>query len=410
MLGVAIRIAQRLGIHSESALAKCTALEAEMRRRLWWSLILFDTRVSEMADSRTATLTPTWDCKIPLNVNDSEFRPEMKESPQVHGESTEALFAVVRSELGDFVRHTMFHLDCTTPALKPIAKDVKYGPLPEESELVKLEKVIEDKYLKFCDPENPIHFLTIWTARAYLAKYRLMEYYTRYSSSSVQQTEAQREAAVSYALSMLECDTKIMTSPLTKGFLWLVHFYFPFPAYIHIVQNLRRRPVCDQAEQAWKVMSDNYEVRFGFLHKDDNPFFKIFTRILLQAWNGHEATSKQSGASLPTPRIVSSIRHKLAQIAQNAPTPDTGQPHGATDRGINKFPTSTPMSFDSHNLLFSTGAQDGYAVTGPGQYADMPDLAPLDVDANQLDWSAMDWDLVNAPAGVAGGSTGLSLP
>jgi len=98
MLGVAIRIAQRMGIHSESALAKCTAVEAEMRRRLWWSLILFDTRIGETANSKTTTLDPTWDCKIPLNVNDSDLRPEMKGPPAIQGKSTEAPFAIVRSK------------------------------------------------------------------------------------------------------------------------------------------------------------------------------------------------------------------------------------------------------------------------------------------------------------------------
>lgn len=52
MLGVAIRIAQRMGIHSESALSKCTVFEAELSRRLWWSLMLFDSRISEMADHK----------------------------------------------------------------------------------------------------------------------------------------------------------------------------------------------------------------------------------------------------------------------------------------------------------------------------------------------------------------------
>ena len=94
MIGVAIRIAQRMGIHSESALAKCTALEAEMRRRLWWSLILFDYRISQMSNSNSTTLDPTWDCKIPLNVNDSDLRPEMKGPPAFQGKSTEALLYV----------------------------------------------------------------------------------------------------------------------------------------------------------------------------------------------------------------------------------------------------------------------------------------------------------------------------
>ena len=166
MLGVAVRIAQRMGIHSESALSKCTAFEAEMRRRLWWSPILFDTRIGQIANSRTVTLDPTWDCKIPLNVNDSDLRPEMKGPPAVQGKCTEALFVVVRSELGEYIRHTEFHLDFTCPALKPIAKHVQNGFALGGGELIKLEEMIEDQYFKACDQKNPIHFMTIWTTRA----------------------------------------------------------------------------------------------------------------------------------------------------------------------------------------------------------------------------------------------------
>ena len=145
MLGVAIRIARRMGIHSESALARCTAVEAEMRRRLWWSLILFDTRIGEVASSKTTTLDPTWDCKIPLNVNDSDLRPEMKDPPANQANPTEALFAVVRSELGEFIRHSVFHLDFSSPALKPIAKNLQNGPAPAADEVIKLEEVIENQ-------------------------------------------------------------------------------------------------------------------------------------------------------------------------------------------------------------------------------------------------------------------------
>lgn len=388
MLGVAIRIAQRMGIHSESALAKCTAVEAEMRRRLWWSLILFDTRIGEITNSKPVTLDPTWDCKIPLNVNDSDLWPEMKGPPAIQGKSTEALFAVVRSELGEFIRHTVFHLDFTSPALKPLAKHLQNGPATEGGELVKLEEMIEDQYLKSCDQENPTHFMTIWTTRAYLAKCRLLEHYSRYSSSTVCRTEAQRDAATSYALRMLECDTKIMISPLTKGFLWLNHFHFPFPAYIQIVQDLGRRSISERARQAWEIMSDNYEAWFGSQFRDDSPFFQIFTKIVLQAWEACEAASKQLGETLTTPRIVSSIRHALGQIASHARDTDIEQPNIIMDMGINEFPM--PISFANQSLPYSMGVQDGYAVLRPEIYSDIPGQAPLDAHMNQLDWTALD--------------------
>lgn len=397
MLSVAIRIAQRMGIDSESALAKRTAFEAEMCRRLWWSLVQFDTRISEMAGHTAATLAPTWDCRIPLNVNDSELHPEMKELPAVQGKPTEALYAVVRSELGDFVRHTMFHLDFTNPSLKSFAKEIR-GPVPEGSELDTLEKMIEEKYLKFCDPGNPLHFLTIWTARAYLANCRLMEHHSRYSDPSVHEMEAERDAAIVHALSRLQCDTKLATSPLTKGFLWLAHLYFPFPAYIFVVQDLRRRPIYEKAEQAWEVMSDNYEAQFIFLNRVDSPFFEIFSSIVLQAWEAREVALRQLGKPLMPPRIVSSIRNRLAQTAQNAREDDEEQTNGILSMGIDDFDMSMPMDFACDSMLYNLRGQDASAVMVSGMYS-YPGQASSEIDMNQ----SIYWNMVNAQTAESSG-------
>jgi hypothetical protein len=343
-----------------------------------------------MAGHKTATLAPTWDCRIPLNVNDSDFRPEMKEPPVVLEKSTDALFAVVRSELGEFVRHAMFHLDFTSPALKPIFQTVQHGLIPEFAGLTTMEEMIEDKYLKFCDAENPLHFMVIWWTRAYLAKCRLLEHHSRYSSPSLRQTDAQRDVAISHAIRMLDCDTKLRTSPLTKRFLWLIHLYFPFPAYIQIVQDLRRRPSSELAEQAWEAMSDNYEAQFIFLCSDsESPFFNVFAKIVLQSWEAREASFSKLGEKLIPPRIVSSIKRRMSLIAQNARLADPQQPNGSMGKRIDEF--QTLIGTGTHGLLNRTGDQSGYGPTGPGGYPNMPGLSPLYLDGNHSDWGAMDW-------------------
>ena len=385
MLSVAIRIAQRMGLHNESAYAECPALEAETRRRLWWSLILFDTRICEMADYKIAMLAPTWDCKTPLNLNDFDLQPEMKNPPAAQEKSSEALFAVVRSEMGEFVRHSAFHLDFVSPALKAVAKDVQGGHVPEGGELVALEKMIEDSHLKFCNPENPLHFMTIWTARGYLAKNRLLEHYSKFPRSSVQPTDLQRDAAISYALSMLECDTNLMTSPLTKGYLWFVHFHFPFPAYIHIVQDLRMRPVSDHAERAWEIMSNNYDARFMHLGQDGNPFFNLLTKMIIQAWGAREVVFRQSGKPLVPPHIVYDIKQKVAQTTQDAHDPRIKQPNDVF--GLNTdLSMSMPMDSDRHNLLYGMGGQ-GYVGSESWPYHNIPGQAALDFDFNDLNWT-----------------------
>lgn len=378
-----MRIAQRMGIQNEPAANKCTVFEAEMRRRLWWSLMLFDTRIGELADYKTTMLAPTWNCRIPLNVSDSDLRAEMKEPPAVQSKTTEALFAVVRSELAEFIRHHPFYLDFTNPALKPIAKDIPMG-----GDLTVLEQMIEEEYFKFCDQENPLHFMTIWTTRAYISKCRLVEVYSRYSTSStpINQTGVQRDAAISHAFSMLECDTKIMTSPITKGYLWYLRLHFPFTAYVHIVQDLRRRPFSTQAERAWEIMSDNYEARFESLMKDltnDNPLFTTFSKVVLQAWDVLEAAMKKSGRTLTSPpRIVSSIKQKLAEISFHAGTEQ--QPNSGMSPAIDDF--LTPMSMD-----FGMGEQGGYIGADPNVCSGILGQDSLPVDMGQLNWASMDW-------------------
>ncbi|TVY38946.1 Transcription factor [Lachnellula subtilissima] len=442
MLGVAIRIAQRMGIHNESALAKCTVFEAELRRRLWWSLMLFDSRISEMADHnvwleelkhtstaetcpellshipdpahrsdtdtqdldfRTTTLDPTWDCRIPLNVNDSDIRPELKEPPSlVQGNSTDSIFVVVRGEIAEFIRHSSFNLNFTNPALKPVVKSGQH----DLAELVILEKMIEDKYLRYCDPDNPLHFMTIWWARAHLARCRLLEYHSSYANSSVRPTDtqrdAQREASISHALCMLECDTKFATSPLAKKFLWQVNVHFPFPAFVHILQDLRRLPFSAYSEQAWEVMSENTEARLMFMATAfKNPFLEIFANIVHEAWEAREAAVDQLREPLVPPSIVSFSRARTAQKGPVVQVAETQQPNFESGMGMdtNDLQISMPMSSGSNGQLYDMGGQSGYGVMGP-LYPNMSGQAPLDVDMNSLDWAIMDWGSGDVYPGV----------
>src|ERR1700761_3884876 len=185
MVSLAIRCAQLLGMHQESAYTNCTPLEAEMRRRVWWSLVNFDHRLSELSDYKTTTLAPTWDCKLPLNVNDFELRPDMKSPPTVYEKPTEALFAVVRSELADFIRHCAFHLSFVNPSLNFLAqpKNIGRSQALEGGDLSALEKMIEDKYFAYCDMDDRLHYMTVWTTRGTLARNRLLEHYSKHSTA-----------------------------------------------------------------------------------------------------------------------------------------------------------------------------------------------------------------------------------
>lgn len=388
MLGIASRIARRMGMQYESNNSKYPVLEAEMRRRLWWSLVLFDARISELSDYKTTILTPTWDCKIPLNVNDFDLRPEMKEPPPVQGKVTEGIFALLRCEIGEFIRHSSFHLDFTNPSLKPVAKE-----LPGGGNFDAFEKMIEKGYLDHCDSQNPVHFMTIWMTRCTLSKYRLLQNYSRCYSGP--QTKRQSDTAMLYALRVLESDTKLMNSPLTKGYIWLLLSYFPLPAYIHIVQELIKHPTHPEAKQAWEVMSNNYEVRFTGANLLSSHIFKTFTKILLQAWEALEKAWKDFEPArrepLVPPRIVMSLKRKMAETAQNEQNEQLFDEF--TNIDVTDLLMPVPIGFGNSNPVYPMTRPDTYSWAGqvPLPISNAPEQSSsLSVaEMHQMSWASM---------------------
>ena len=367
-----------MGLHHESSYGKHSIFEAEMRRRLWWALVLFDTRICGLAGTKTSTLNPTWDCRTPHNLNDFELQLEMKESPASQKISSEAVFAVVCSVLGDFVRHSAFHLDCVNPALKAMARHVEPGE--NDSEIAALEKEIEERYLNFCSRENPLHFMTIWTARGFIARNRLLKHYADFADSSAQLAAAQRNAALGHAMRMLECDTRIVASPLAKRYTWYLHFHFPFLAYMHLAQELSIRPLSENKDQIWGAMSENYDAQFSFLKQSDHPLFRLFSKVIFQAWRARENATGQNESPLVPPRIVCKIKERLAQQAEIA----------CEERENNLYSQdrdpliSLPMGFDLNNPISGLGVQGHLGLNMLGQ-SSQDDMA-------HFDWTSMDWN------------------
>lgn len=350
-----------MGYHNESRNEKHPVLEAELRRRLWWSLVIFNGRVCETFNYRTVTLVPTWNCRTPLNLNDFELLPGTKTVPPVHDKPTEALFICVRSEITDFIRHCPFHLDFTDPFLTTFVSSTGHNDLYELQE--NLERIFN-----LYNAANPLHFMTIWTARGVLARNMLLEHCSKrqqqYQHHQHQDTHdaTDPDPSIGHALTMLRCDTALLISPLTVGFRWHVLSHFPFLAYSYLAQHLpslaaakgktakRKQKTDEQIEERndvnetasvvseiWTVMADNFDARrtAGFFVRNDGDtglggngkvsdghesLFGLFARVVLHAWDAVvAATGSNLGKGkvvgvVEVPRIIVSLRERFGEI------------------------------------------------------------------------------------------------
>lgn len=168
--------------------------ETEMRRRLWWQIIFIDLRVGELAGCPPSMLQHLRTTKIPLNVNDSDLYPDMREPPTEHTGITEMIHVLPRCEIIKmYLEAKLFN--------RPPRMTIP------DSQIDAFDALIEEKYLKWCDDDVPWHVLAKLAIKSALAKVRLgnhKDYLLSGITTSAAMDMAAREKMFRSCLVMLE--------------------------------------------------------------------------------------------------------------------------------------------------------------------------------------------------------------
>ncbi len=100
MSGIALSIAQAMGMHSDSSTFGLSLVETEVRRRVWWTLCQTDDRIS--GDCGLEPHVPlTIETKFPLHLNDSDLRPTGYTSPIPRKEFSEMTATLAKIKIGE---------------------------------------------------------------------------------------------------------------------------------------------------------------------------------------------------------------------------------------------------------------------------------------------------------------------
>jgi hypothetical protein len=158
LTGVAIRIAQRMGLSTDGTTYGIPPFEVEMRRRLWWQIVLIDNRVAELSGVGYSFSTYSSTTKLPSNINDSDLFPDMRDPPVERPGITEMIFVRLRCEVAQLINQSR---------TRPGTLTVEDGTIDE------FEQRLEREYLNHCDPLIPLHFMSMMMARSALCKLRM---------------------------------------------------------------------------------------------------------------------------------------------------------------------------------------------------------------------------------------------
>jgi hypothetical protein len=341
LTGVALRIGQRIGIHRDGASLGLPALDTELRRRLWWQILVLDGRMAELSGSGFSVLASLSDTKLPLNINDSDLKPGVIEPPTEQTGATDMMFCLLRYEFGVFFRGAKLGPRGPTSAFDGMwqALTTSEISITERDETInELQEILENKFLRFCDPLNPLHFLTGALARSALATMRFKVHHPRGRQGQKLSTE-ELDMLFNSALRIIEYDNLGHSTQSVQRFLWHIKSHFAWDPFIYLLTELRRRTTSDEVERAWQQVEEAYHHHEEFL-KTRSPLHDSIATLAERAWSVREAELARrqgvSPASIMPPNFVLLLRSRRAKPVTKTSTEDTSESYRIIDHPTNE--------------------------------------------------------------------------
>ncbi|EFQ33167.1 fungal specific transcription factor domain-containing protein [Colletotrichum graminicola] len=414
LVGIAVRIAQRMGLHRDAAAFGLSPYEVEQRRRLWWTIVGYDRRIGEMTGSTVTALSTAGDCKLPLNINDTDLHVNGKDAPTPHQGVTEMLFVLIRTELAmainiDSMRDPQRHSDkdgaLGSAAPRP-GPTVRMAGQDQSYTLDGFFAHIEGTYLKWCDPKIPLHFFTLTMTRQALCKMRVISFLVRMGNGEASTlADHERDTLFLEAIQMIEYDNIVQAADSLQGYKWYTYLHFPFPAYMFLVTELRHRLTGPMVERAWDAIAENHERR-GLMSTLHSPMHIAFGNLFIKAWDAHEAGQQQIGKPMQEPMWITRLRQRAERMGKKQRSGQTGAEMGA---GIPQQ-TARAVPVNSTSQLGAMQMTQNIMMTPPSVGAGTPAMsgppAP-ESDVVDMDWSYLmqgyDMDTYVAFGGGFGG-------
>ncbi|PWY96234.1 mitogen-activated protein kinase [Aspergillus sclerotioniger CBS 115572] len=304
--GVAIRIAQRMGLHRDGEALGLSAFEVQMRRRLFWQLLPLDGYAGQVSGTGISVAPDSWDTKQPLNINDDLIYPGMSHQPEEQKGASEMIFCLTKTELSNFYTRTGVQK-------KKVGATIQFRDSAEIERLIdEVESTIESKYLRYCDIVNPLHVLTMGIVRSAANAVRLRNRMTT--------GDNERRELCTLAQKIIDTDNALYRNPNTRQFQWYHKAFFLWDALLCILTSLGKTAFFSRAESdtTWRKVSEVY-VNHPEILEAKHVHLVAVSKATLEAWfsNPPSDSSPQPGfiTALQSQRRGKVARHKVENTA-----------------------------------------------------------------------------------------------
>lgn len=401
-----LRLAQAYGLIHDGDGSQHSPYEAEMRRRLWWQVVVLDIRASEDRGTEAMIDPDSYNTRLPLNINDEDFGPESTVAPSERSGPSDVTFSLCTAQSSSiflWVGHAQ-------------ARFSNSSTLQSEDEIIAKAAAIEQRFIKHHDPTHYQSVLAAALVRLINLKLWLIMQYPLHEHESTKYAAAprwpkvSREAILQTAISVMELhEHKHNTSREAERFRWWGTTYVQWHPLAVALAELCAQTRGPLVERAWKIVDIVYP-KWALVVADSKrgalwrPIRKLYkkSKAVRAAAVKEDVTAIEQAEALQRLELIagggvtssSNAQGGLGlqnQLTQQQPLPDISV--DAMPPELGRFKTA--MDYDAPAMMSGPMDFDVPALTPSGFFTDTltgwPENInfdmPLDNTVDPMNWT-----------------------
>ncbi|KAK8143564.1 hypothetical protein G3M48_007058 [Beauveria asiatica] len=251
LVGLAVRMAQTLGLHQEPtgfSFGAMDAIQVEIRRRLWYQIFYLDVRTAVSQGLPPVITTGSYTTRLPSNVDDNDLMPGQPPLPDHYDprKFTTMTIQLVRLHGVTSMQKLLHMLPCDAPVPEPEPgtyqpADGQLAAAEEQEMRVLIEATLEKSqmlYLRYCDSRIPLHRLTLVLSNHIKWKFWIYYYYQVPHGQRVSLAPAQKSLIFSQSLNLLDSYVSMKKDTGLNPYRWMIDGHFGLHAASYVISVL----------------------------------------------------------------------------------------------------------------------------------------------------------------------------
>jgi hypothetical protein len=307
MTSVAMRLGHSFGLHREGSKPGLSPFQTELRRRLWWQIVTLDIRCCEDRASDPCIWPDSFNTKQPLNINDSDMDPQSTE-PLIERKGFTDMTKIRASHI---VWNAAIRLLWDAVGFTMPVREGEVNPQPtisveeKTSRIKQLEKLLENEIVIYCDPKEPLQWVTLVVVRLVVSRFHLAIYHPpMYHGKSTSHQHVSREAVLRAAVQNLEYSHLLDTEPAVAKWQWWFNTHVQWHALAVVLVELCVQDKGSLVERAWTIVDvvfDDWAARIA--DSKNGVLWRAIKKLMSKAQSKRNDSKQQAPNAMPQQQL-----------------------------------------------------------------------------------------------------------